>query len=208
MNEEIKEKISAMIDDELPNTEQLIDAIICDGKAKAYWTDLHLARDISQGVDCTKLDKSFSSSVMLALDDEETYSQVEDVVHVDFVEKRRSPVWLRPAAGFAIAASVAALSVFGLRSIQTIPIEPKVQPLAQNQISRTSQRQLQPRVSDFKQVNNTGTYWVVDDERALDSRTERQLNVLLTNHLEFSSMPNVGGVLPYSRLVGYDEPVK
>ena len=53
-------------------------------------------------------------------------------------------------------------------------------------------------------VSNTGSYWVSPEttERVID---EQRLNMMLSQHIENSPTSDREGLLPYSRLVGYDE---
>ena len=51
----------------------------------------------------------------------------------------------------------------------------------------------------------TGSYWVAGDSGARRGEAERRLNAFLSQHLEHSPGAARQGMLPYSRLVGYDE---
>ncbi len=207
MKGDVKEKISAMMDDESQDSSRLIDFIHSNTKAKVYWRDLHLARDFSHDLNCRLVGRDFSNLIAAAIEDEETYSTVTDVVQDNFHKKSKIQIWIKPMMGLAIAASIIAMSVLGLHFMRTESLDSQIQPV-ELMISTESPQRKQSPTSDFKHVSNLGTYWMVDNERIQDSITENRLNAYLTNHLEFSSMRNVGGVLPYSRLVGYDEPVK
>ena len=51
----------------------------------------------------------------------------------------------------------------------------------------------------------SGTFWEVQRvEQARDPELEARLNMYLADHMEYASSSKVHGVLPYSRLVGYD----
>ena len=52
-------------------------------------------------------------------------------------------------------------------------------------------------------VSNSGTFWVRDGE-ARNVAHEERLNKLLSRHIESSPTARMGGILPYSRIVGYD----
>lgn len=220
MNKEIDEKISALMDGDLSANEtgEVINKLCADELLREQWQRLHLVRDVLQGESPTNhLGSDFSAGVMAVLENDET-PVLEDntnVVPVDFAAKQKAPKftpsWMRPVAGLAVAASVAMVSVVGLRYFQ----EPNDAGLAlladaeQNTgfVTETvAQLPYQPSSNaDFKRVNNTGTYWIVDKERVRDAELESHLNSYLSDHIEFATMRNVGGMLPYSKLVGYDE---
>ncbi|MBX2879967.1 MAG: hypothetical protein KTR32_08550, partial [Granulosicoccus sp.] len=56
-------------------------------------------------------------------------------------------------------------------------------------------------------VSNVGSYWV-SPESSERVRDEQRLNMMLSRHLDNSPTSGREGLLPYSRLVGYDEMVK
>ncbi len=222
MNKEIEEKISALMDGDLSATEtnEAINLLCADKSLREQWQRMHLTRDIVQGESAANfLGSDFSASVMAALENEETPVLVDDtnVVPVDFTAKQKapkaSPSWMKPVAGLAVAASVAMVSVMSLKLIQEpgnagLPLVVSAEQGSNTFITETTVAQLpnQPiSNADFKRVNNTGTYWVVDQEKVRDSELESHLNSYLSDHIEFATMRNVGGMLPYSKLVGYDE---
>ncbi|MCB1757147.1 MAG: hypothetical protein KDJ38_16615, partial [Gammaproteobacteria bacterium] len=118
----------------------------------------------------------------------------------------------RPLSGLAIAATVAAVSILGLRYLQ--PVDPVAPQLASSgnagQALETGAPILpattvQPSAGDVRLVDNTGTYWMVGKQRVSDAGMEERLNRLLSDHTEFATVRSVGSMLPYSRIVGYDE---
>ena len=52
-------------------------------------------------------------------------------------------------------------------------------------------------------VSNSGTFWVRDGQ-GRNVANEERLNKLLSRHIESSPTARMGGILPYSRIVGYD----
>ncbi len=57
-------------------------------------------------------------------------------------------------------------------------------------------------------VSNTSTYWVKDGKvnEPRNVALEKRLNMLLGHHIESSPTAGLSGMLPYSRLAGYDIP--
>ncbi len=55
-------------------------------------------------------------------------------------------------------------------------------------------------------VSNSTTFWVHEQSSPVNRNpaNEKRLNQLLTRHLENSPTARMGGLLPYSRIVGYD----
>lgn len=60
--------------------------------------------------------------------------------------------------------------------------------------------------SQLEFVSNTGTFWVSseDGSSGMSSAGERRLNMFLSEHIEHSPTSDVRGMIPYSRLAGYD----
>ncbi|MFK7857846.1 MAG: sigma-E factor negative regulatory protein [Granulosicoccus sp.] len=113
-------------------------------------------------------------------------------------------------AGFALAASVALVTVVGLNLFEKQELV-GVSTLASN-IDAGSPVQITPDqnaqndtavlpVVDF--VANTGSYWV-SPESSQRVSDEQRLNMMLSQHIENSPTSVREGVLPYSRLVGYE----
>jgi hypothetical protein len=133
--------------------------------------------------------------------------------------------WLRTGmSGFALAASVAAVTVVGMdlwqqqqpaqgqsvASSNTAGSSSAGAFFASNttgplEYSPVFYRQNQGlRLPEVDLVANNGSFWVSPQSahRVVD---ENRLNLFLTQHLESSLTADREGLLPYSRLVGYDE---
>lgn len=122
------------------------------------------------------------------------------------------PSWIGSAAsGFALAASVALVTVVGMNLFekQGAPGAPTIANV-DGSVTGTV-----PEAAAFVKndtatlpvvefVANTGAYWVSPNssERVVD---EERLNMLLARHIESSPTSSRNGLLPYSGLVGYEE---
>jgi sigma-E factor negative regulatory protein RseA len=215
MNTETKEKISALADGETSGfsaseLNQLLDKVVNDPEAKSYWDELHRAKDILSGDIHRLASNDFSTRVMSAL-------SVEPTVLSPVAAQEDQPMpgeatfmakWIRPVAGFAVAATVAAVTVFSFDSLQgtgnqSVPntFAETVQPVFSQQ-ENVQQVSTQPYITP---VTLTGEYkpettqW---DEP--DANVQQQLNHYLVNHTEYSNMGNMQGMMPYARLAGYD----
>ena len=127
----------------------------------------------------------------------------------------RSSSWMGTgAAGFGLAASVALVTVLGMNVWQGQSNFAENQEVAAAQslsgvdAENAFANQLEGAplpVVEF--VANTGSYWVSPQtaERVVN---EDKLNLFLTQHIENAPSSAREGMLPYSRLVGYDEKIK
>jgi len=112
--------------------------------------------------------------------------------------------------GFALAASVALVTVVGMNiwqsqgTDQTSSIATALPQTVINGTNVFSQQSDGGSLPVVEFVSNTGSYWVSPEttERVGD---EQRLNMLLSQHIENSPTSDREGLLPYSRLVGYDE---
>ena len=202
-----KQNLSALMDDHLDDSATVLQNLNDDDRA--YWERMHLTRDVLRGEFAGLLDKRFASRVSQALETEVDAQADDKVVPLEpkLTTPRATNNWRQMAGGLAVAATVAAVSVFGWRSFA--PAGPTGEPsLVQQDASPAPVLASQlPAVSrpQVQLVNNSGTYWVVGDQRIDDAGTEERLNSLLSDHLETSTARSVSGALPYGRLVGYDE---
>ena len=129
--------------------------------------------------------------------------------------KRGKSSWLGTGiAGFAMAASVAAVTVVGVNVWQAQSVMPSdtsvvaAQALSGIETDNAFARQAEGAplpVVEF--VANTGSYWV-SPQTAERVDNENKLNMFLSQHIENSPTSSREGMLPYSRLVGYDERVR
>lgn len=127
------------------------------------------------------------------------------------------PSWVNTGiAGFALAASVALVTVVGVNVFDQQAAAPDVSVVADNTAGVVEAQAItgieaQPSsqgdsavlpVVDFVANTNTGSFWVSPDSSMRVSDEER-LNMMLSQHIENSPTAGREGLLPYSRLVGY-----
>lgn len=117
-------------------------------------------------------------------------------------------------AGFALAASVAAVTVLGMNLMQQPSQSTGTgQRIASSAGADTtigvidggsvfSRQDPGAQLPEVDLVSNPGYYWVSPDSLQRVSDEDR-LNLMMSIHIENS--PTADSVLPYSRLVGYDE---
>lgn len=227
MNKDDKETLSQLMDGEWQdlNAAQSVEAACADDALKSTWSRYHLIRDVIRN-DEIRIDSSLTSRISQAIEDEPTYSNVSaigarselsesdsiasaastnaSVTTLDTnkrdTNKRNSSHWRAGFGGAAIAASVALATVVGLNvwngapesgtNTQTIASTPTV----------AAPGLVLPEV-EF--VSNKGTYWATPEAKR-SAAAEQRLNTMLSAHIERSPTAERSGMLPYSRLVGYD----
>lgn len=230
-----KEKLSQLMDGEWHdlNPSECIQGVCADDELRGKWARYHLIRDVMKN-EPIETDNMLVSRICDAIADEPAYSNITPLANYsDLPEVEASaPVEVQAPAtvasietastraprsswlgtgmtGFALAASVAAVTVVGMNVWQSQEAEP-VRSLAatapatidgSNAFSQQVQGAPLPQV---ELVANTGSYWMSPKSSQRVGNEER-LNMFLSQHIENSPTADREGLLPYSRLVGYDE---
>ncbi len=176
-HEHMKEKISALVDNELDELEErrVIAALEGDVELRRAWERYHLVR--------AALHRDLD--VVVARDVAERVAQrvaAEPSSAGSFLRHRATRVF----GTFAIAASVAAMAIIGVQWTQQ-PVSAPSTTLAVNQPAS-------PKI-----VRSGTTRWDMKEPEA-----ESALNAYLVEHDEFASTSGFGGMMPYVRVVGYD----
>lgn len=120
---QLREQVSALLDGELSEQElpMLMKRLELDSELRRYWRRQSQARDAMRGTAVSEVGEGFSVSVMSAIEDADgpgypvdTDTDMPPVAH----QPRVAHGWLKPVAGFAVAASVAGLAVLGLNTLE------------------------------------------------------------------------------------------
>ena len=178
MNDEhMKQKLSALVDNELDELEErrVFTALEGDVALRRTWERYHLVRAaLHQDVD-----------VVVAWDAAEQVArriQTEPSTAVSFRRHRVT----RFIGTLAIAASVAAIAITGVQWVHR-PAPAPLPALAVNT----------PAPQNF--IRSGTTRWDMKEPEA-----ESALNAYLVEHDEFASASGLGGMMPYVRIVSYD----
>jgi len=223
MKHEDKQTLSQLMDGEWQdlNAAQSVESACADEELKATWSRYHLIRDVIRN-DEISIDSSLTSRISQAIEDEPTYSNVSAIspqrsaTSADSataselaVPQRKSSHWRAGFGGAALAACVALATVVSLNvwqgspdsgaGVQSVASTPTTIPTA----TVPGVELPQVEVPQLEYVSNKGTYWVTP-EAERSPETESRLNALLSAHIERSPTAERSGMLPYSRLVGYD----
>lgn len=186
MKEEIREQLSALVDDELTDLERplLLGRLQRDADLRACMGRYQLIGDVLRGGVTQATGLGIASRVQAALQDTEaTQARLESAE-----ESPSRPLW-KPVMGVAIAASVALVAVLSLQNIQQAPQDTPV-------VARTASDTTPPRVA---QVNEAAQW------DRIEPQVEQRLNGYLVNHNEFAASRGMQGVTPYVRIVGFED---
>jgi sigma-E factor negative regulatory protein RseA len=190
MNDEIREQISALADDELSDVERplLLSRLEHDPQLAACLGRYRLIGQAMRGSgDAATLGIAERVQSVLAEEDEPAVQAA--------VPQPVPARWAKPVAGLAVAASVAmvaVLSVDALRSPgpETVPALAKTEPT-------TAANQPLPALAQTAAAP-------VEQWDRLDPSIDKLLAGYLVNHSEYAAMHGTQGVAPYVRIVGFD----
>ncbi|MCB1776461.1 MAG: hypothetical protein KDI50_03390 [Candidatus Competibacteraceae bacterium] len=180
----VASQLSAMVDGELADTEILLALrrLSRDGDWQERWERYHLISDAMQGHVPTALDTCFTDRICQAVANEP----------LPRAASRPLPSWYKPVTGFALAASVVLVALFGLKLNQSATFAPTAL-LTADISSPATTTALPAQAAALTEV--TGDV----NEQPVEAR----LNSYLVNHNGYASRNSVNGMLPYVRMVGY-----
>jgi sigma-E factor negative regulatory protein RseA len=187
MSDEIREQLSALVDDELSDVERplLLGRLERDAEMRDCLGRYQLIGQVMRGGTGQTETLGVADRVQQALADDAPVSMPSAGV-------TNQLVWWKPLAGLAVAASVALVAVLTVTSVretttESVPALANVQPTANPGSTVT-------RVTDIG-----GEQW-----DRLDPKIDKRLSGYLVNHNEYAASRGVQGVMPYVRIVGYD----
>lgn len=165
-----KVSLSALVDGELEAAEcaAAVTQLLSDSDSRERWRSYHLARDALAGIH-SPLRGDFHTDLALCI------AREPSIVAPNNPSKRRSlaltrGIWRSPWLGWAVAASVTAMTI-----IFSLPIQTHVQPAPTMQVAqRVAPATLTP--------------------------DQARLSNYLVSHTEQSAAGRLQGILPYSRL--------
>lgn len=214
MSDEILNRVSAFADGECSDTEaRAALASLNNAETRAVWSRYQLIGDAMRGEMPRFIDPGFAARVQQAV-------SLEPAI---LAPAQRQPAWLRPVAGAAIAATVAAVAVLGVgqrpgqttttAAVQSAMVaEPPVNDVATGVIATPpafTEMQSLP-VADGSERMNAGSMINADDGWMQASSTvgslppaHSRLNSYIMNYSEQRTMMGSPGVLPYAKVVGY-----
>ena len=247
-----RETLSQLMDGEWQGIEpsQCAAGICADDTLRSTWARYHLIRDsmnnagvhagyglaasVREAIECEPVYSNISS---IAGDADDAVTAFAGVKQADG-EVATFGTWRRAASGFAVAASVALVTVVGLNVWQgSSPVGgldggpaggldggmDGASSIVADAGSQLVNRQadtvgeagslnvqlVSPQIPvevlpQVEYVANRGAYWVTP-QSTREAAIEDRLNMFLSQHIENSPTADRQGMLPYSRLVGYDQ---
>lgn len=188
MTEKLNEKVSALMDGDLAGSD--VQDVIHDLKQSAElrqcWERYHLIGDALRNNLPPVVRHDLASRISAAIEADTSQPLPTVVPFVSRQKNKPAPFFLKPLAGLAIAASVAAVAVV------SFDMGGDVAPAVQTMAAAPAQMQGVNRLP----VSVTP---LVVDEAAAQSR----LNDYLVNHSQYSTVMQ-GEMLPSARIVGYN----
>jgi sigma-E factor negative regulatory protein RseA len=199
MNVKQAELTSALLDGELDGVSQ--DRVVTsllegDGEARASFARYRLIGDTLRGESSVNA-ASVASAVSAALQDEPA---------ILAPPRARPSRWLRPVAGAALAASVAAVAIVIAPGMMTPPNEAS-SPLvvAQEPEARMAPTLVAAGPAIRSQAAGSGPGDVAAERwQALDPELQARLNRLVIEHHEFSGRTGISGPVSHIGLVNYE----
>ena len=181
-------QLSAMVDDELDGMEiDLVLRRLCrDGDLQSCWSRYHLISDVMQNHLPDALAPDFAPRIRQAVAAEPLPLPVG----------KSLPAWYKPVTGFGLAASVVLVALFGLKLTQTAdtPLVSTTQLAASDPTAASTFAPFTVRTAAVRQTD------------AANEPVEARLGSYLVNHNGYASLNSMHGMLPYVRMVGYQQP--
>jgi negative regulator of sigma E activity len=180
MKEKLYEQVSALVDNELSEPEQvlLVRRFGSDDELYQCLLRYQLISDALQNHLPERIDTAFPRRLQSALRNESPPGKTGILKGSTF------GTLLRPFAGLAVAASVAIVAVV---SIQSVRQEPGSLPAVASA----------PDSGDYIRAPQ-------DQRPVLQPQAEKQLDIYLVNHNEYAVNRRMQGMLPYVRIVGHE----
>ncbi len=181
----MKEKVSALMDGELDGkaADDLLRSMPGDTGLRCAWARWHLIRTVLHQELDVLAPAGLAAAVSASLRDEPTVLAPRR----SLLPGRRE--WARWVGGAAIAASVAAVAVVGMRDLNGLPGAAAAQLLAQNA----------PAVQKGDVLRTSDTEW-----KTISPEVRNDLNEYLVEHSEFNPASRMNGMMSYVRVVGHD----
>ena len=198
MNEQTKEHVSAFLDNELNHGEigTTLDRVEGSDELRQTWDRYHLIGDIMRGEGMRISAAGIADRVRVQI-------EREPAILAPSTPPRRAlfrEPWMKPAAGAAIAASVAVVTLFAWPRLDAPDSGGSPQlaavPVSQPRPAAVQLAAAPQPIDDF----GDGTRW----KNLRQPSVESKLNRFLVDHNEYASARGLGGMMPYATFVSYD----
>ena len=216
LTEKRKEKLSAFLDNDIHRDELMSFSLSAEEEDAAQVQRYQIMGDALRGEVSEASFIDVSQAVREALAGEDIADQMPATKHANektsveqpqTVPSSSASAWglsalLRPAAGMAIAASVALVMVVGISQQETGAIAPVSGPIASNAQPPAALPVVQLAAEDLTNNNAAAGSVTVSNQTADNDPKLNQR--LLNQHLEFATQDTMQGRLPYVRAVSFE----
>lgn len=184
------EQISALVDNESDDNDDIVGSLIKDKQLQDTWSRYHLIGDCLRGNLPDTISRQVHSRVNESLQSEATILAPQKTTRLN----------IKPVAGFALAASVAMVAVFSVQKLNEVNnAEPDFSVAANNVNTNTV---VAPASTfEFRDTQVLPAAVTQSQSDAPDALARQRLNNYLMNHNEYRSNGNINGILPYVRIV-------
>ena len=197
MNDDMKQQLSSFMDGEIEgHADDAIDNLMASPELRDTWWRYHLISDVMKRELSGPFDNDMAGRIAEAI-------AGETVVYARnrFLSNR----FFKPAAGFAIAATVAGIAILG------------IQHNSDRQPDQLTTPQVAEKAQNYNINFNRYTFPVSTETMPKDTVTARpepvgsieqnpQLNSYLVNYNEYRTSQNgVQGIIPYVRIIANDD---
>ena len=229
MSEKTSEQLSALLDGELDAGElgEVVSQLKNDPQLLQSMGRYHLIGDAIRGELSSVSGLDVSSKVMHAIESSESTPRLAEVIPFAAAKVKSGvstaqpapyrKAWFKPAAGVAVAASVALATVVVIRDFegttsgQPGPAVAQVNPapVAAVPQSNASQTVVQVKSSGDMRVSSGAQPYYVSIPENLQSvplyqSQDEWLNHYVVNHSEYTGRGTMQGMVPYARVVTYE----
>ncbi len=187
MTEQELERLSALVDDEIPLNEMPMEIkkLSINASSREQWSHYHLIGDVMRGETGGLIAPGLAQAISERIQD-------EPVVIAPASLRRHKAKRRHTYTGVAVAASLAAAAVVMVPQM----INPEGSDMGQPTLATT-----QTTSPETLYVADNGTRW----ELLKKPKVESRLNAYLVNHQELSPANNMKGIMPFANFVSYDE---
>lgn len=203
MSDKLRESVSALMDGEADDLElRRVLAAADRAEVRAAWRDYHLQREALTGGDLRFAEVDISRGVWAAIAKEEVAAPVQPQ------QQSVAARWLRPVASLAVAASVAAIVVVGVRGLgggeldagapSLADVRQTAVPVAPAELN-TAPTGIESGVAVAAPVAGTAMTVSAGDEMA-----KQQLDRHLQGHVERAAAGNGQGLIGFARVPELD----
>ena len=203
MADKINEQLSALIDDECASAEQtvLLRQLSQNPDLQQRWQRYHLIGDTLKNTLPDAFDPQFCHRVQQAIAAEPTplieRHQLGDQQQRWRQQRWRPQRWSQSVSGLAVAASLVVAVAIGVIALQQTASETGNQ-------TNTNTIAVNPSPTPMAANSSTSDLASMTQQQAGENQPQTRLNDYLVNHNGLASVNGVHGIMPYMRVVSYN----